>query len=68
MRLAHELALEGRDLQVTAVDVSLRPDLITRYGAQTAPFFVWNQQAAFPGPLPELVLLQRLQAEPESDR
>lgn len=61
VRLAHELALEGKELRVTAVDVTLFPDLIRDYGAQTAPFFVWERRLAFPGPLPELLLLQRLQ-------
>lgn len=67
VRLAHELALEGKELRVTAVDVTLYPNLIAEYGAQTAPFFVWERRLAFPGPLPELLLLQRLQdEEPEA--
>lgn len=63
VRLAHELALEGRDLRVTAVDATLYPHLVREYGAQTVPFFVWERRLAFPGPLPELLLLQRLQGE-----
>ncbi|MHB9146406.1 MAG: thioredoxin family protein [Symbiobacteriia bacterium] len=61
VRLAHELAIEGPNLRVKAVDVTLHPELVARYGAQTVPFFVWEGRFAFPGPLPELVLLQRLQ-------
>jgi predicted DsbA family dithiol-disulfide isomerase len=43
------------------VDVSTRPELITQWHATTVPWFVFNQAHSFAGPLPELVLAQRLQ-------
>lgn len=61
MRLVHSIALEsGGGLTVTAVDVSTRPELIRQFGAATVPYYVVNRQHGFPGPLPELILLQRI--------
>lgn len=55
------MALEsGGKLKAVAVDVSREPDLIRQFGAQTVPFFVVNGVQGFPGPLPELILVQRL--------
>ncbi|MGE5673739.1 MAG: thioredoxin family protein [Mycobacterium leprae] len=60
-RLAHAIALESKGrLTATVVDVSDRPELITRFGATTVPWFVVEERVSFAGPLPELVLLQRL--------
>lgn len=61
VRLAHAIALESRGrLKATAIDLTQHPELITQYGISAVPSFVINQRTAFPGPLPELVLLQRL--------
>lgn len=60
-RLAHALALESKGkLTVTVIDVSERPDIIQQFRATTVPWFVVNEQHSFAGPLPELLLVQRL--------
>lgn len=61
VRLAHAIALESRgSLTATAVDVSEQQALIAHFGVNTVPYFVWNGETGFAGPLPELILLQRL--------
>lgn len=60
-RLAHAIALESNGrLTATVIDVSERPDLIAQFGATTVPWFVVGGQHSFAGPLPELLLIQRL--------
>lgn len=60
-RLAHGIALESAGkLTATVIDVSDRPDLITQFGATTVPWFVVNEAQSFAGPLPELLLIQRV--------
>lgn len=60
-RLAHAMALESNGrLTATVVDISDRPDLIQRFRVTTVPWFVVNEEHSFSGPLPELLLLQRL--------
>lgn len=59
-RLAHQIALASKKVHATVTDLTLFPDLAQRYQATTAPYFVWNETLRFPGPVPELALLQRL--------
>jgi hypothetical protein len=60
-RLAHAIAFEsGGRLTATVVDVSERLDLIERFGATTVPWCVVNEAHSFAGPLPELLLIQRI--------
>lgn len=55
------MALEsGGRLAATMIDLTDRADLVERFSVTTVPYFVVNRRAGFAGPLPELVLLQRI--------
>jgi alkyl hydroperoxide reductase subunit AhpF len=60
LTLAHQVAWVSRRVRVTAVDLTAWPERAAEAGATTVPFYVWNDTVRFPGPLPDLVLLQRL--------
>lgn len=42
------------------VDLTHHPELAERFAVTTVPYFVVNGRSGFPGPLPELLLLQRI--------
>lgn len=55
------MALESRGrLTATAVDLTHQPELVERFGITGVPYFVAGEKDGFTGPLPELVLLQRI--------
>jgi len=55
------MALESRGrLTATAIDLVHHADMVQAYNVTTVPFFFIGERAAFPGPLPELLLLQRI--------
>ncbi|MFZ5823247.1 MAG: hypothetical protein ACOY94_02695 [Bacillota bacterium] len=57
----HEMALESRGrLTANVVDLTHHPEWMERFSVTTVPYFVVGEKAGFPGPLPELILLQRI--------
>lgn len=61
MRLANEIAMESRGrLTATTIDLMHHVDLTERFAVTTVPFFVIGEGVGVPGPLPELILLQRI--------
>jgi|GEM_PF-3414234 len=61
VRLANEIALESRGrLKAVTIDLTQHQELVGQFDVQTVPFFVVGGKTGFPGPLPELVLLQRV--------
>lgn len=56
------MALESRGrLTATMIDLTHHADLLERFSVGTVPYFVVGEREGFPGPLPELILLQRIQ-------
>ncbi len=61
VRLANEIALESRgNLRAVTIDLTHHPEMVGRFNVLTAPYFVVGGKTGFPGPLPELILLQRI--------
>lgn len=55
------MALESRGrLTGIMIDLTRHPEWLERFTVSTVPFFVVGQKTGFSGPLPELILLQRL--------
>lgn len=55
------MALESRGrLTATMIDLTQHPEMAGRFGVTTVPYFVAGERVGFAGPLPELILLQRL--------
>lgn len=58
--LAHRLAMAADRLKAAVVDVGAMPSYLDRFPVATVPYFVVGGRTGFSGPLPELVLVQRL--------
>ena len=61
------MALESRGrLTATVIDLTHHPEWIARFSVTTVPYFVVGEKAGFAGPLPELILLQRIHDQASS--
>ncbi|BDG60028.1 thioredoxin family protein [Caldinitratiruptor microaerophilus] len=58
--LAHRLAMAAGGLKAAVVDAGAMPSYLDRFRVGTVPYFVVGGRTGFAGPLPELVLVQRL--------